>query len=31
MSEFDPTPELLDDTPIDNVRLSTRTGPLPSI
>jgi DNA-directed RNA polymerase alpha subunit len=24
MSEFDPTPELLDDTPIDNVRLSTR-------
>jgi DNA-directed RNA polymerase alpha subunit len=24
MSEFDPTPELQDDTPIDNVRLSTR-------
>jgi DNA-directed RNA polymerase alpha subunit len=24
MREFDPTPELQDDTPIDNVRLSTR-------
>ena len=24
MSDFDPTPELLDNVPIDNVRLSTR-------